>query len=247
MRVAARPQRIDDHYRTFPGRLLADGAPMISHGRVRGIRSDLDAIIRGMPQARSHTRPTVLAVWLIIAGAVGWWAAFSLTMERLHLLADPDAIASCDFSLLVQCTANLESWQGSVFGFPNPIIGLAGWMAPIVVGFAILAHARFARWFWWLFELGMTFAFVFVLWLIGQSVYVLGTLCPWCMVTWVVTIPTYYAVTLHVLRSGILPAPAAIRRGSETLMGWVPLLAVISYAIVAILAQLRLDVLGNLF
>ena len=65
-----------------------------------------------------------------------------------------------------------------------------------MVGVAILAGARFARWFWWLFELGVAGAFVFVIWLIGQSIFVLGTLCPWCMVTWVVTIPTFYAVTL---------------------------------------------------
>ncbi|WP_251449873.1 vitamin K epoxide reductase family protein [Microbacterium sp. Marseille-Q6648] len=200
-----------------------------------------------MPNARTHTRPAALAVWLIIAGAVGWWAAFSLTMERFHLLQDPDAIASCDFSVLVQCTKNLEAWQGSVFGFPNPVIGLAGWVAPIVVGMAILAGARFARWFWWLFAAGMTFAFGFVLWLISQSIYVLGTLCPWCMVTWAVTIPTFYAVLLHLVRSGLVPAPAPIRRGAETLMGWMPLLAVISYAIVAVLAQLQLDVLGSLF
>ena len=30
-------------------------------------------------------------------------------------------------------------------------------------------------------------------------------------------------------------------------MGWVPLFAVLSYAVIAILAQLRLDVIGNLF
>jgi len=200
-----------------------------------------------MPEPQTHVRPTATAVWLIIAGVIGWWAAFSLTMERLHLLENPGSQASCDFSPLVQCGKNLESWQGSVFGFPNPVIGLAGWIAPIVVGFAILAGARFARWFWWLFELGMTFAFVFVVWLIAQSIFVIGTLCPWCMVTWVVTIPSFYVVTLHVLRTGILPAPASIRRGAEELMGWTPLLAVLSYAIVAVIAQLRLDVLGSLF
>lgn len=195
----------------------------------------------------TRTRPTALAVWLIIAGVIGWWAAFSLTMERVHLLANPDAILGCDISPLVQCGKNLASWQGSLFGFPNPILGLTGWMAPIVVGVAILAGARFARWFWWLFEVGVTLAFVFVIWLIGQSIFVLGTLCPWCMVTWAVTIPTFYTVTLHILRTGILPAPAVIRSGADRLMGWVPLLAVISYAIVAVLAQLRLDVLGALF
>ena len=200
-----------------------------------------------MTQSVTRTRPTALAVWLIVAGLIGWWAAFSLTMERLHLLADPDALLGCNFSPLVQCSKNLESWQGSLLGFPNPILGLTGWMAPIVLGVAILAGARFARWFWWLFEAGVALAFVFVIWLIGQSIFVLGTLCPWCMVTWVVTIPTFYAVTLHVLRTGIIPAPRGIRNGADRLMSWVPLLAVVSYAIIAILAQLRLDVLGSLF
>jgi uncharacterized membrane protein len=200
-----------------------------------------------MSQPSTRTRPTAIAVWLVVAGAIGWWAAFSLTMERFHQLANPGSAASCDFNPLVQCTANLESWQGSVFGFPNPVLGLAGWIAPIVVGMAILAGARFRRWFWLLFEFGLTLAFVFVLWLIGQSIFVLGTLCPWCMVTWVVAIPTFYVVTLHVLRTGLLPAPASIRRSADKLMGWVPVFAVVSYAIIAVIAQLRLDVLGALF
>jgi uncharacterized membrane protein len=200
-----------------------------------------------MTQPASRTRPTALAVWLIIAGAIGWWAAFSLTMERLHLLADPDAILGCDISPLVQCAKNLESWQGSLFGFPNPILGLTGWVAPIVVGVAILAGARFARWFWLLFEAGLALAFAFVVWLVIQSIFVLGTLCPWCMVTWVVTIPTFYAVTLHVLRTGMVSVPRPVREGAGRLMSWVPLLAVLSYAIIAIVAQLRLDVLGSVF
>lgn len=228
--------------------MLASRTPDTSSGAVAASIQPWNVTIGLMsPDASKTRRPTALAVWLIIAGAVGWWAAYSLTMERIHLLMDPDAVASCDFSVLVQCTANLESWQGQVFGFPNPILGLAGWVAPIVVGVAILAGARFARWFWWLFLGGLTLAFAFVIWLIIQSIFVLGTLCPWCMVTWVVTIPTYYAVTLHVLRTGILPAPVAVRRAAGTLMGWVPLLAVLSYAIVAVLAQVRLDVLGSLF
>lgn len=191
-------------------------------------------------------RPVAFAVWLLIAGAVGWWAAYSLLSERLHLLADPSASASCDFSVLIQCGRNLTSWQGSVFGFPNPILGVAGWIAPIVVGAALLAGARFARWFWWLFAAGMTAAFGFVVWLIVQSIFVLGTLCPWCMVTWVVTIPSFYAVVLHVLRTGVVPAPVGVRRAADAIAGWLPLLAVGSYTLIAVVAQVRLDVLGSL-
>jgi uncharacterized membrane protein len=200
-----------------------------------------------MSAAPAPSRPTVLAVWLIVAGVIGWWAAFSLTTERFHLLLDPTATASCDFSVLVQCTANLESSQGSLFGFPNPILGIAGWVAPIVVGVAILAGAQFARWFWGLFWIGMLAAFVFVCWLIGQSIFALSTLCPWCMVTWVATIPSFYAVTLHVLRIGVVPVGPRVRHVADALMAWVPLMAILSFAVIAVLAQLRLDVLGSLF
>ncbi|GAA3903875.1 vitamin K epoxide reductase family protein [Microbacterium invictum] len=199
-----------------------------------------------MPTRLTHTRPKGLAIWLILAGVIGWFAAFQLTVEKFHLLANPGASASCDISFLVQCGKNLNSWQGEVFGFPNPIVGLAGWVAPIVVGVAILAGARFARWFWWLLWAGMAFAFCFVLWLISQSIFELFTLCPWCMVTWVVTIPSFYAVTLHLLRSGVVPAPDAVRKVADTLMGWVPLLAIVSYAIIALIAQLRLDWISTL-
>ncbi|MDN3494445.1 vitamin K epoxide reductase family protein [Planococcus sp. APC 4015] len=196
-----------------------------------------------MPTHQSHTRPTALAVWLIIAGTIGWWAAFSLTVEKFHALANPGEGAACDISVLVQCSANLDSWQGSIFGFPNPILGLAGWIAPIVVGVAILAGARFARWFWLGLWAGFGFAFGFVVWLIGQSIYAqnLHTLCPWCMVTWAVTIPTFYLVTLHVLRSGVVPVAARVRRGADSLMVWVPLAAILSYALILLLAQLEME------
>jgi uncharacterized membrane protein len=191
-------------------------------------------------------RPVVLAIFLIVAGVVGWIAAFALTVEKFVLLTDPTEALGCDFSVLVQCRANLESWQGSLFGFPNPVIGLAAWIAPIVVGVALLAGARFARWFWMLFNLGVVGALVFVVWLISQSVFVLGTLCPWCMVTWSATIPLFWAVTLYNLREGNVPVAARVRRLGAALYGWVPAITLASYLVVAVIAQLRLDVLGSL-
>lgn len=187
-----------------------------------------------------------MAVWLIIAGILGWIAAFELTTERFKLLADPEAVASCDFSVLVQCKANLESTQGSVFGFPNPILGLSGWIAPIVVGVAVLAGARFAKWFWGLFWIGLLFAFVFCIWLIGQSIFVLGTLCPWCMVTWAVAIPTFYLITVHLFRIGVIPVSAPARGIADRLMAWVPLMAIVSYVVIILLAQVRLNAIPNI-
>lgn len=192
---------------------------------------------------RTDDSPRVLAVFLILAGVIGEIAAFALTLEKLHTLTDPGEALSCDFSVLVQCGANLESWQGSVFGFPNPLLGLAGWAAPIAVGVSILAGARFARWFWALFNLGLAGAMALVIWLIGQSIFVLGTLCPWCMVTWAVTIPAFLAVTLYNGSTGTLSRSPGVRRVSLALYGWLVPLTVGCYLVIAVIAQIRLDVL----
>ncbi|CAH0165377.1 vitamin K epoxide reductase family protein [Microbacterium sp. Bi121] len=197
--------------------------------------------------SEQRTRPVFYAVWLIIAGVVGWWAAFQLTLEKFVLLGDPDASLSCDLSAFIQCGTNLNSWQGSAFGFPNPIIGLTGWMAPIVVGVAVLAGARFPRWFWAAFGAGILFAFGFVCWLIGQSIYDLIVLCPWCMVTWAVTIPTFFATVVHLFRNGTFSSSEKVQARAGSLMAWVPLATIIAYAIIVLMAQLKgIDFLGEM-
>lgn len=243
-RGAAATEHLDVHYRT----LGAESARRRAAGsrRARGIPIYAGAMASSpepvpSPENTDPQRPVVLAVWLVVAGVIGWFAAFELTLEKFNALTNPGSGAACDLSPLVQCSANLESWQGSVFGFPNPILGLTGWVAPIVVGVALLAGARFARWFWWLFAAGVTFAFGFVIWLISQSIFDLHTLCPWCMVTWLVTIPTFYAVWVHLLRTGVISRSDRARAVGAQLATWVPLMAIVSYAIVLLLAQLELN------
>ena len=198
-------------------------------------------------QSQRAQRPLALAVFLMISGAIGLYASFELTVAKFDTLLNPDSSLGCDFSVLVQCGKNLDAWQGSVFGFPNPLIGLAGFVAPIAVGVGILAGARFSRWFWVSFNVGVAGALAFVCWLIYQSIFSLYTLCPWCMVVWSVTIPLFWAVTLFNLSSGNIPLAAAAKKVFTAAYGWVPLLTFVSYLIVAIIAQLKLDVINSLF
>ncbi|WP_353114725.1 vitamin K epoxide reductase family protein [Microbacterium sp.] len=193
-----------------------------------------------------RTRFTGYGIWLIIASVVGWWAAFQLTLEKFFLLENPTSQTNCYVSVMIQCDKNLSSWQGEVFGFPNPIIGLTGWMAVLVMGVAVLARVRFPRWFWALFGLGVTGAFAFVCWLIFQSVFSLHTLCPWCMATWAVTIPTFLATVTHLVRNGTLTRSEKARERAGRLMVWVPLATIVAYAIVIAIVQLSgLDLLSE--
>lgn len=198
-----------------------------------------------MTDALPKRSPLSLAIVLIVTGAIGWYSSFALTLDKFAVLLNPDADLDCNFSLIVQCGKNLQSWQGSVLGFPNPILGLAGFVAPIAVGVAILAGAQFARWFWILFNIGVAGAFGFCIWLMVQSIFSLGTLCPWCMVVWAVTYIMFWTLTLDNARSGVLGA--GLVKAGTTLYSWVPLIVFACYLIVAIIAQVRLDVLGYLF
>jgi uncharacterized membrane protein len=193
------------------------------------------------------TKPIGLAIFLITVGVIGWLAAFALTLDKFQVLEHPTAQLSCNINPLIGCSKNLASWQGSVLGFPNPIIGLACWIAPIAVGVGILAGGRFRRWFWMLFNLGIVGALVLVVFLIDTSLYDLYVLCPYCMITWTVTIPTFWVVTLYNLKEGNIPTTTRARALSATLYGWVPLITLVCYVIVAVLAQVQVQWLPNAF
>ncbi len=193
------------------------------------------------PQAPAQ-RPWVYAIFLIITGAIGWWAAFSLTLDKFAVLENPEADLDCNFSILVQCGENLSSPQGALFGFPNPLIGVAAFIAPIAVGVGLLAGARFARWFWIAFNVGVVGALAFVIWLISQSIFVLGTLCPWCMLVWTVVIPMFWVVTLVNARDGRFGD--GLRGPGAGALSWVVPIVVASYGIVAVIAQVNLNVLA---
>ena len=187
-----------------------------------------------------------LGLFFVVAGLIGFAAAFALTLDKFEILKNPKAALNCNFSLLVQCGANLNSPQGAVFGFPNPLLGIAGFTAVTVVGAAILSGSVFGRWFWITLNAGILGALIFVIWLISQSIFVLGTLCPWCMVVWAVTIPLFLTVTLANIRSGVLPFPERFRGAVGGALSWTPFISLICFVVIAVIAQLRLDVLQYL-
>lgn len=141
---------------------------------------------------------------LIICGAIGFVAAMALTIERIHLLQDPEAKLSCDLSPFVACGPVMSSPAGSLFGFPNPLLGIGGFAVVITVGAALLAGARFANWFKIGFAVGTLLSAVFITWLQSQSLYVIGKLCPWCMLVWAITIPIVASTVIKTLAEGAL-------------------------------------------
>lgn len=194
----------------------------------------------------SERRPYGYAVFSIIAGLIGWFTSFELLTERIKTLVSPDYVANCNFSVLVTCGPNMSSWQGSVLGFSNPIIGVAMFVAPVVVGVSLLARARFDGWWWMLYVAGNALGISFVFWLFYQSVFVLGTLCPWCMVVWTAMIPLWWINLLRPFALGDIPLPEGGKRVFSGLFSWAWVIIAANYILFALVAQLRLDWLSEL-
>ena len=137
---------------------------------------------------------------LVIGGILGFVAAFVLTVERIELLKNPAYVPSCSISPILSCGSVMTKPQAAVLGFPNPLLGIAGFAIVVTIGMALLAGARLPRWFWLGLQAGATIGVGFIHWLIVQSLYSIGALCPYCMVVWVVAIPIFWYVTLYNLR-----------------------------------------------
>lgn len=192
-------------------------------------------------ETRSTRGRTAFAIFSILAGATGWFASFELLTEYIKTLKDGDYIPNCSVSILVTCGPNMDAWQGSLLGFSNTIIGVAAFTAPIIVGFALLAGARFRPWFWWVYQLGLFGGFVFVDWLQFQSIFDLGTLCPWCMVVWAAMIPLWWISLAWPYASGEVPLGAAGQRVARTFASWVWVVILVNVLLVAAVAQFQLD------
>ena len=150
------------------------------------------------------------ALTLVVAGLIGLFASFILQTEKIHLLKNPDAQLSCNINPIISCGSVIQSKQAEAFGFANPIIGLVGFAVVITIGMAMLAGAKFKRWFWLGLEAGTVFGIVFVHWLFYQAVYSIEALCPYCMVVWAVMIVLFVYVTFYNLTIGNIAAPKKI-------------------------------------
>ncbi|MEQ3553300.1 vitamin K epoxide reductase family protein [Pseudonocardia nematodicida] len=152
--------------------------------------------------------PRTLPWLLTLGGAIGLLAAFTLTVERFELLVDPSYTPSCSINPVLSCGSVMTTEQAALFGFPNPLLGIAGFAVVLTSGVVLLAGARLPLWYWGGLLAGAGAGTVFVHWLIFQSLYRIGALCPYCMVVWAVTIPIFAYVALAVLdRAGAAVRP----------------------------------------
>lgn len=133
---------------------------------------------------KSTDRKLEKAVFGTMLGAalLALTAAFVLSLEKIHLLQQPDAVLSCSFNLVLNCSTVMQSWQSTVFfGIPNMLIGVMAFPVIITVAVAGLWGVKFPRTFLLATNIGVLLGTIFAYWLFFSSVYDIQVLCPWCL------------------------------------------------------------------
>lgn len=198
------------------------------------------------PAAFAMRPPRAFAIFWIVAGLAGGIVSFLLYLEYIGQLQGTDPIISCSWGVVVTCGPNLLSPGGNLLGFTNSILGLVLFGGPVYAGASALASPSGLRpWYWRVYGIFVLGGFLLVHVFAWRSVFEYGSLCPWCMIVWLVTIPLFWFTLGWELRDGVWSDGA--RRAGAGILSWAPLLVILDYALIAVAAQVRLDVLGSLF
>ena len=134
---------------------------------------------------------------MLISSFLGLAASLVLSIDAVVLAADPNAGLSCNISETISCAKVGITWQANLLGFPNAFLGLIAEPVVITIAVAGLGGVRFPRWFMnsamAVYAVGLGFAY----WLFFQAYFVIGAMCPWCLLI-TATTTTVFASLLRV-------------------------------------------------
>ncbi|WP_237187880.1 vitamin K epoxide reductase family protein [Rothia nasimurium] len=163
------------------------------------------------PQAQADRS---LGFFTLLPGLLAFASAGMLVYERLQIYMDAGHKSVCDLNALLNCGTVMRTWQAEVFGFPNPFIGIAGYAIVLTIATALMAGARFSRWYWVAMQVGHTLAMAFVVWLWYNTTFEINALCLFCMFVWIMQTAIFVKVTTRNIQAGVIPAPTSIREAA---------------------------------
>ena len=158
---------------------------------------------------------------MLVSSILGLYASFVLSVDAIALAKDPNAVLACDINPLISCGKVGITWQANLFGWPNSFLGLMTEPIVITLAIAALGGVRFPRWFMLVAQAFYTLGFIFALWLFFEAYFVIGALCPWCLLVTATTTLVFVSMTrVNLLDNNFGLKPAAHARASRWLNMW---------------------------
>lgn len=144
---------------------------------------------------------------MLVGAVISLTAAFNLSVEAVRLAADPSVKLACSINNVINCATVAKTSYAELFGFPNAFIGMMAESVVITVAVAGLSGVKFPRPFMFAAQIGYTGGFLFALFLTMISVFIIGTMCPWCLTVTLATIFVFFSMTRYNIREENLYLP----------------------------------------
>lgn len=162
------------------------------------------------PSSGAARLDTILPYTLIVAGIIGLLASFVLTYDKIQLLTNSSYHPSCNINPILSCGSVMKTEQASLLGVPNTLFGLIAFSMLLTFGCLLAAGASVKKWVWLSAQVAATGGVIFMHYLFFQGVYRINAICPWCFVVWMITIPTFWYISLYNLRHGHIRLPTRL-------------------------------------
>lgn len=182
---------------------------------------------------------------MLIGAILSLLASFVLSVESITLAANPDAQLNCSINIVLNCASVALHPSAELWGFPNSFLGLIAEPVVITVAIAGLSGIKFPRAFMFAAQVGYSLGFIFAWYLFGVSFFVIGALCPWCLLVTLTTTLVWFAITRYNIRENNLYLSKKahkrlekfIKKDYDKLVMW----SLVVLAIAAILAKYGSD------
>ena len=147
---------------------------------------------------------------LIVGGIIGGIASFALTYETIHVLRGTGYQPGCNISPILSCGSVMKAPQSSILGVPNSVYGLVAFSMLFTFGVLLASGAEVKKRVWVIAQLAATAGIIFMHYLFFQAIFRIHSICPWCFVVWMTTIPLFWYITQYNLRERNLQLPAKL-------------------------------------
>ncbi len=166
---------------------------------------DADSPVPAVPTAsgRYHTGAFIE---MLVSSIIGLWASLVLSIDAVKLAEDPFADLGCNISSTISCATVGLTWQANLLGFPNAFLGLIAEPVVITIAVAALGGVRFPRWFMLSAQVVYSIGLAFAYWLFYQAYFVIGAMCPWCLLITITTTLVFASMTRVNILEGNLGA-----------------------------------------
>jgi len=139
-----------------------------------------------------------IAIIVTFFGLVGFFAAFTLTLDKISLIKNPNYVPPCAVNTVFNCGTVMRTQYAEMFGFPNSLMGIAGYALAIITGIFLFQYRKYNLVIAWITSVPTILGFLISYYWLYLSAYVIGVFCPWCLLSTFSSTMIFFAITtLH--------------------------------------------------